>query len=172
MKRERRAGLRGKRAIKVGLCALAISLIIGCGGGDSTGSTVSASAPGKAAYIKHMDAICLKYHNQFQSEFSEYLRKHPPIDAAHGAAGSLPFLARIGLPIAKAEAKAARALEAPEGAAGEVESMLTTFEKWIKEFETTIRTSNTSEFGRRYPEHYKAHRLAMEFGLSGKCLVL
>jgi hypothetical protein len=174
----KKIGLPDKRAAMVGLATIAIGLIAGCGGGGGggggdTGSTISTSALSKAAYIKRMDAVCLKYHERFQAAFSAYLKTRRAFaTASGGAAASLPFFARIGLPLAKAEAKAARALEAPTGAASEVDGMLTAFEKWIKELETTIRTKDTSEFGRRYPEHYKASRLAKEFGLSGKCLVL
>jgi 3-oxoacyl-[acyl-carrier-protein] synthase III len=124
-------------------------LVVGCGGGSSSGSTASAGGSDKAEFIKQANAIC----ETANEKLTEIVEKSPKIVTATLAAFEIE-IDEIG------------ALPPPEGDERKIETMLEHLQKSKDAIETKedIVTANV--------ELAKAEELAEKYGLAKKvCLI-
>jgi hypothetical protein len=136
--------------ILLALAVVSFALVAaGCGGGDSTATSLT-----KTEFVKQAEAICLRAEHQQLVRATEYVKQHPGADEE---AMVLP----AGIPPLEEEIRQIKALGEPEQGADTVQAFVAEFEKAIadaKEDPADVVVAETDPFK-------KADKLAASYGL-------
>lgn len=138
--------------------------VLGLGCGDSG----EADGPSRAAFVKQVNAVCLKTNKKAAGEILESYER-PDVRTASTEKEAIRLEVAIFVPIlleaAKAQLRGIEELEAPGGDEAEVEKIADAYETWIGEaegapFQVVIANDVYND----------ARRLAGKYGLT-KCAI-
>jgi hypothetical protein len=117
-------------ALLAALAAIAM-IVVGCGGGDSSSSSLS-----KAEFIKQADAICEKGNEENNTEFEEFAKEHNLSEKKEPSkAVQEEAISEIVAPGVKKQIEEIDALGAPEGDEKKIEAMVGAVEEGVEEIE-------------------------------------
>jgi hypothetical protein len=133
---------------------IALSLVVGCGGGGSDDQP-----PTKAEFIRQADAICKAATKKIQDGFNEAAQRNTP--RSKESAAATQFVDDVMAPTYQRQINEIRALGAPKGDEKQVDAMLTAMQEGLDSGKeqplVLIRTE--SSLG-------KSHSAAQAYGLS------
>lgn len=146
-----------KRPIGLIAAVLALGLITGGCGGDSSTASIT-----KAVFIKKADAACEKGNRRLQADFATYLKSGKAAKASEPTeADYSELVATVVAPNLEQEIEEIRALGAPSGDEEQVEAILEAREESIEKAEANpeLMSGNGDEL------FTKPRKLAREYGL-------
>jgi hypothetical protein len=145
-----------KRIIATLVGALAIALVVGCGGGDDSASLT------KDEFIEQADAICANGDKAITADFKDFAEEKG-IKGAPNKAQQEEAIAEVVAPAVQEQADGIRALAAPEGDEKQIEAMLAAVEEGVEDLEENPRqlTEGKNPLA-------KGSKLARDYGLE-KC---
>jgi predicted lipid-binding transport protein (Tim44 family) len=153
-----------KRLIALLFGVLAVALVAGCGGGDSSSgdSTESASSLTKAEFIKQADKICAESNESINAEAEEFAKENEIDTEKATTAEQEEVVSDVVAPAIREQAEEIDELGAPSGAEDEVAEIVAAVESGADEAEATPDVLVEGKGGGPFKE---ASKLADSFGL-------
>jgi hypothetical protein len=143
--------LKTPRAHLLALAVIAITVVAGCGGSDSSEATeappTEAAGLTKTAWIAQADAICQRTNEKTSATSDEYdeLLKQPETPKT---IVELATVLKSSVPIVEDEIEQLRDLETPSGDEGTIDAMLSELEEGeakVNDYADAIETGANSE---------------------------
>lgn len=146
----------GKRILSLGSALFVVALVVvGCGGGDSTGSSEQAEALSPAAFTAQAKKICDGARQELQKVLVKYQKEEGPLNPTDvgpkAVAGTL-------LPVQQRESEQLEELVPPDEIADRYSAYLKAREATLKEIEDKKLSSNSELF----EAFEKADRMAVK----------